>query len=192
MAAGSYRPASPSWRRMAREPLADAESRLLDLRDSVGGFVSREQLEHHRQLLLRHQHVVEWQLLRNWWRSCGRIAGQRMRPAATCSTVTSMLSTKSASGLSARWQPSKFRRLPIPGLLDAAALSRLVSATGPSAASVGGLVGYDFGPVDLQVWVTDTIASQNFAEGAGTMNVFTRLGFRLWAPEAARPLVAKN
>ncbi len=61
-----------------------------------------------------------------------------------------------------------------------------------SAASVGGLVGYDFGPVDLQVWVTDTIASQNFAEGAGTMNVFTRLGFRLWAPEAARPLVAKN
>ena len=61
-----------------------------------------------------------------------------------------------------------------------------------SAASVGGLVGYDFGPVDLQVWVTDTIASQNFAEGAGTMNVFTRLGFRLWGPEAPRPLVAKN
>lgn len=60
------------------------------------------------------------------------------------------------------------------------------------AASIGGLVGYDFGPVDLQVWVTDTIASQNFAEGVGTMNVFTRLGFRLWGPEAPRPLVAKN
>ena len=25
-----------------------------------------------------------------------------------------------------------------------------------SAAGIGGLVGYDFGPVDLQVWVTDT------------------------------------
>jgi len=60
------------------------------------------------------------------------------------------------------------------------------------AASVGGLIGYDFGPVDLQVWVTDTIWSQNFAEGTGTMNVFTRLGFRLWAPEAPKPLVAKN
>jgi hypothetical protein len=61
-----------------------------------------------------------------------------------------------------------------------------------SAAGIGGLVGYDFGPVDLQVWVTDTIASQNFAQGTGTMNVFTRLGFRLWGPEAPRPLVAKN
>ena len=60
------------------------------------------------------------------------------------------------------------------------------------SAGLGGLVGYDFGPVDLQVWVTDTIWSQNFAEGAGTMNVFTRLGFRLWGPEAPKPLVAKN
>jgi hypothetical protein len=60
------------------------------------------------------------------------------------------------------------------------------------SAAIGGLVGYDFGPVDLQVWVTDVIASQNFAEGVGTMNVFTRLGFRLWGPEAPKPLVAKN
>jgi hypothetical protein len=61
-----------------------------------------------------------------------------------------------------------------------------------SSAGIGGLVGYDFGPVDLQIWVTDTIASQNFPEGVGTLNVFTRLGFKLWGPDAPRPLVAKN
>jgi len=51
---------------------------------------------------------------------------------------------------------------------------------------VGGLVGYDFGPVDLQVWATDTVWSQNTAEAGWT--IWTRIGFRLWAPEAARPL----
>jgi hypothetical protein len=55
---------------------------------------------------------------------------------------------------------------------------------------VGGLVGYDFGPVDLQVWVTDTVAQQNTGESG--VIVWTRMGFRLWAPEAPRPLVAKN
>jgi hypothetical protein len=55
---------------------------------------------------------------------------------------------------------------------------------------LGGLVGYDFGPVDLQVWATDSVWSQNAAQAGWT--IFTRIGFRLWAPEAARPLVAKN
>jgi hypothetical protein len=55
--------------------------------------------------------------------------------------------------------------------------------------SLGGLVGYDFGPVDLQVWVTDSVYRQNAIDG---LNVWTRLGFRLWAPEAPKPLVAKN
>jgi hypothetical protein len=54
---------------------------------------------------------------------------------------------------------------------------------------LGGLVGYDFGPVDLQVWVTDSVYRQDQIDG---LNVWTRLGFRLWAPEAAKPLVAKN
>jgi hypothetical protein len=58
--------------------------------------------------------------------------------------------------------------------------------------SLGGLVGYDFGPVDLQVWVTDMVAAQNSPEGVGGINIFTRLGFRLWAPDAPKPLVAKN
>ncbi len=55
---------------------------------------------------------------------------------------------------------------------------------------LGALVGYDFGPVDLQVWATDFVWSQNAAQAGWT--IFTRIGFRLWAPEAAKPLVAKN
>jgi hypothetical protein len=55
--------------------------------------------------------------------------------------------------------------------------------------ALGGLVGYDFGPVDLQVWVTDSVSRQNAIDG---VNFWTRLGFRIWAPEAPKPLVAKN
>ncbi len=58
--------------------------------------------------------------------------------------------------------------------------------------ALGGLVGYDFGPVDLQVWVTDQLVGNNSPAGAGSIDVWTRLGFRLWAPEAPKPLVAKN
>jgi len=61
-----------------------------------------------------------------------------------------------------------------------------------SQVAIGGLVGYDFGPVDLQLWITDVVAAQNFAEGVGGINIFTRMGFKLWGPEAAKPLVAKN
>jgi hypothetical protein len=59
-----------------------------------------------------------------------------------------------------------------------------------SFVGVGGLVGYDFGPVDLNVWATDTVWSQNTGENGWT--IWTRFGFRLWAPDAPKPLVAKN
>jgi len=58
-----------------------------------------------------------------------------------------------------------------------------------AAVALGGLVGYNFGPVDLQVWVTDAVYKQDDING---LAVWTRFGFRLWAPEAAKPLVAKN
>ena len=58
--------------------------------------------------------------------------------------------------------------------------------------ALGGLVGYDFGPVNLQVWLTDQIVGNNTPAGVGSIDVWTRLGFRLWAPEAPKPLVAKN
>jgi hypothetical protein len=50
--------------------------------------------------------------------------------------------------------------------------------------ALGGLVGYDFGPVDLQLWVTDSVARSNAIDG---LDVSTRLGFRIWAPEAPKP-----
>jgi len=56
-------------------------------------------------------------------------------------------------------------------------------------AAVGGLIGYDFGPVDIQVWVTQNVAKENAIDG---LSVWSRIGFRLWAPEAPKPLVAKN
>jgi hypothetical protein len=56
--------------------------------------------------------------------------------------------------------------------------------------AVGGLVGYDFGPVDIQVWVTDTVICAN--EGGCGLTVWTRTGFKLWGPELATPPVVKN
>jgi hypothetical protein len=61
-----------------------------------------------------------------------------------------------------------------------------------SNVAVGGLVGYDFGPVDIQVWVTDVVESNNAPAGVGSLWVWSRLGFKLWSPEAPKPLVAKN
>jgi hypothetical protein len=58
-----------------------------------------------------------------------------------------------------------------------------------SNVGVGGLVGYDFGPVDLQLWNTDSVARTNAIDG---LDFWTRLGFRIWGPEAPKPLVAKN
>jgi len=43
--------------------------------------------------------------------------------------------------------------------------------------AIGGLIGYDFGPVDLQVWVTDSVFHQDTIDG---FNVWTRIGFKLW------------
>jgi len=62
-----------------------------------------------------------------------------------------------------------------------------------STAAAGALVGYDFGPVDLQVWVTDSFVGQNTPQGPGGINVWTRIGFKLWGPAAPpAPLVAEN
>lgn len=55
---------------------------------------------------------------------------------------------------------------------------------------VGFLVGYDFGPVAVQVWADDSVwCSACIGNG---WDVWGRMSFRIWAPEAAKPLVAKN
>jgi hypothetical protein len=64
------------------------------------------------------------------------------------------------------------------------------------AISVGGLVGYDFGPVDMHVWAIEGLgcngggATQDSA-GCG-FAVYGSIAFRIWGPEAPKPLVAKN
>jgi hypothetical protein len=59
-------------------------------------------------------------------------------------------------------------------------------------AAAGGLVGYDFGPVDLQLWVTDSFVGNNAPQGPNGINVWSRIGFKIWGPDAPRPLVSKN
>jgi hypothetical protein len=61
-------------------------------------------------------------------------------------------------------------------------------------AAAGGLVGYDFGPVDMQVWATGSFVGQNTPQGTGGVNVWSRIGFKIWGFEqpAMRPLVSKN
>jgi hypothetical protein len=55
---------------------------------------------------------------------------------------------------------------------------------------LGFLIGYDFGPVSVQVWADQTAYSKdNIGYG---FDVWGRMSFRIWGPEAAKPLVAKN
>jgi hypothetical protein len=42
------------------------------------------------------------------------------------------------------------------------------------------LVGYDFGPVDLQLWVTDSFVGNNAPQGRAGINVWSRIGFKIW------------
>ena len=59
-------------------------------------------------------------------------------------------------------------------------------------AAAGALVGYDFGPVDVQVWFTDQFYAQDSPVGAGNLDVWMRLGFKIWGFEApVAPLVSK-
>jgi hypothetical protein len=59
-------------------------------------------------------------------------------------------------------------------------------------AAAGALVGYNFGPVDMQVWFTDSFVGRDSPVGTGSLDVWMRLGFKIWGPEEpARPLVSK-
>jgi hypothetical protein len=61
-----------------------------------------------------------------------------------------------------------------------------------SSANIGALVGYNFGPVDWQVWILDNVhANDDFEHGWG---VFTRLTYKIWGPDApapVKPLITK-
>lgn len=63
------------------------------------------------------------------------------------------------------------------------------------AISLGGLVGYDFGPVDMHVWAVEGLGCNGSitqdSAGCG-FAVYGSVAFRIWGPEAPKPLVAKN
>lgn len=50
--------------------------------------------------------------------------------------------------------------------------------------SLGGLVGYNFGPVNLQVWATDSVYTRDDYAGWA---VYSRLVFKIWGDDAAPP-----
>jgi hypothetical protein len=54
--------------------------------------------------------------------------------------------------------------------------------------AVGALVGYNFGPVNWQVWATDSVYTQDDFGGWG---IFIRLTFKLWGPDAPKPMLTK-
>jgi hypothetical protein len=58
-----------------------------------------------------------------------------------------------------------------------------------SQIAVGAMVGYDFGPVAVQMWFDDTVECQNAVCG---LDVWGRLTFKIWGPDAPKPLVGKN
>jgi hypothetical protein len=59
-----------------------------------------------------------------------------------------------------------------------------------TAFAAGALVGYDFGPADLQVWVTDQFYTKDYVGGG--IEVWSRISFRLWGPETPKPVATKN
>jgi hypothetical protein len=62
------------------------------------------------------------------------------------------------------------------------------------AVALGALVGYDFGPVDMHVWFLDALGCGTTtvdAAGCG-FGAWGSIAFRIWGPEAPKPLVAKN
>jgi hypothetical protein len=58
-----------------------------------------------------------------------------------------------------------------------------------SQIAVGALVGYDFGPVQVQAWFDDTVQCQNAVCG---LDVWGRMNFKIWGYDAPKPLAVKN
>jgi hypothetical protein len=58
-----------------------------------------------------------------------------------------------------------------------------------SQIALGALVGYDFGPVAVQMWFDDTLECRNAICG---IDVWGRMTFKIWGPEAPKPVISKN
>jgi hypothetical protein len=80
--------------------------------------------------------------------------------------------------------------IPGGGIPCSAIVGTVVHCGQQQAIAAGALVGYDFGPMTVQTWVTDQFYSKDTPGGG--ISVWTRFGFRIWGPEAASPVVTKN
>jgi hypothetical protein len=71
----------------------------------------------------------------------------------------------------------------------AAVLGPTLGCGKASDIAVGGLVGYNFGPVDFQVYITDNVKTQ---DDFGGWAIFSRMTYKLWGPDAPpKPLITK-
>jgi hypothetical protein len=74
----------------------------------------------------------------------------------------------------------------------AATTQSLVTCGRATDYAIGGLIGYDFGPVALKTFFTDSVYTR---DNVGGLAVWTKLSFRLWGPEApasaANPFIRK-
>ena len=149
-AAGSSVRPSPSRGRTARADAAIyAEPGLLDLRTFDCVLLPRPKLGGVGELLLRHQHQVD---------------------GHCCAANNSITSGNALYGdFTAVYKIGKWSIGPV-GYFEAqttADTGGCNPAPGVNlcgryrTAAAGGLIGYDFGPVDLQVWVTDSFVGQN-------------------------------
>jgi hypothetical protein len=66
----------------------------------------------------------------------------------------------------------------------AATTRSLVTCGRATDYAIGGLIGYDFGPVALKLFLTDSVYTR---DNLGGLAVWTKLSFRLWGPDAPAP-----
>jgi hypothetical protein len=91
-----------------------------------------------------------------------------------------------------KWQTSEDRPgggVSCAGL--AAATSALLTCGRATDYAIGGLVGYDFGPVAVKAYFTHSVYTR---DDVGGFAAWTKLSFRLWGPEpppAAKPIITK-
>jgi hypothetical protein len=72
------------------------------------------------------------------------------------------------------WSPHSCRAVTL------AAMDDTFIAKGRQSIEVAGdLIGHDSGPVDLQVWVTDSSVGRDTPQGSGGLNVWLRIGFKI-------------
>ena len=64
----------------------------------------------------------------------------------------------------------------------AAATASVLTCGRATDYAIGGLIGYDFGPAAIKLFLTESIFTR---DNVGGFAIWTKLSFPLWGPEAA-------